>query len=821
VIILALLLLSMFSALQAVIQASGPLGLVSINLQSRETDWSTSNLGTMTFDPEPWPGYSLPTTIQRETAPFYQVCYYPPSRHVHDHWETSGGIELVPPQQFPESPLVSVKVTGPGTMIAVYVEIFDVNLESREDNGATSNLGEITLPYPGTPRSLPTTANVEHGTEQAMYYPASGYVIDHWETSGGVSVPDPYVGELTSVTVDGSGTLRAIYKAVLPPNNPPFTPTTPEWVTTERVLLEGENTGFRSAAIDPDNDNVKITFDWGDGTADTSNWVSSGSFVEQDHSWNIPGMFEVRTKATDNYDPPGESPWSLPLEVTVVTIFGSGDWAGYIVQSPTEPITSVEGSWIVPEFGTELYGRQGIWVGIGGYGHTNLIQTGIATVTRPDHETYYYAFYETWPGLHISDEPDRKNHHIFPRDMIWVKVSESQSMPGRWRIEVKDLTQGWTWVEDGIITLFPPDQTTAEWILELGGGSTNPASSFTSIDFTSAMFETDSTLYELGNVWQIDGVDLLLMDQWRGGVGCTIVSTIRDYGNFEIQDSGNRPPPLLQPITSISLFSSADLHIYDSLGNHLGYNSTSGFIDIQIPNSIFFEDEEVQYALLFNPDEYQIDLVGEENGDFHLHTQTIANETITLDQWINETITIDETKTYYLFHQISLQDLTNSKTVVGQGYNCTISIVITNQGNYTENFNVTAYADATIIGTQLVNLASGALTIITFTWNTTGFAEGNYTISGYATALEGETQIEDNNFTDGWVFITIAGDVTSVTLGVPDGIVNMRDIGALCDKFMTSPANPEWNPNMDINDDGTVNMRDISIACDNFMKTFE
>jgi len=49
-----------------------------------------------------------------------------------------------------------------------------------------------------------------------------------------------------------------------------------------------------------------------------------------------------------------------------------------------------------------------------------------------------------------------------------------------------------------------------------------------------------------------------------------------------------------------------------------------------------------------------------------------------------------------------------------------------------------------IIRTQTVTLESGASTTITFTWNTTGFAKGNYTISAYAWPVPGETDTEDN-----------------------------------------------------------------------------
>ena len=174
---------------------------------------------------------------------------------------------------------------------------------------------------------------------------------------------------------------------------------------------------------------------------------------------------------------------------------------------------------------------------------------------------------------------------------------------------------------------------------------------------------------------------------------------------------------------------------------------------------------------------------------------------------------------YPPIHDVAVVNVTALKTVAGSGFNMSIQITVKNVGNVTETFNVTAYANNTIVETQTVTkLWSGFSKVLTFTWNTTDFAKGNYTINAYATPVLGETYVADNNSTDGWVFVTIAGDVTSHD-GPPDGIVNMRDIGAICNKFMTTPSHPEWDPNMDINDDNVVNMRDIGVACDNFMKT--
>jgi len=65
-------------------------------------------------------------------------------------------------------------------------------------------------------------------------------------------------------------------------------------------------------------------------------------------------------------------------------------------------------------------------------------------------------------------------------------------------------------------------------------------------------------------------------------------------------------------------------------------------------------------------------------------------------------------------------------------------------------------------------------------------------------------------------------DITGATPGVPDGICDMRDIGYLCTKFMTTPSSPDWDPKCDVSGpttgvpDGIVDMRDIGFACSHF-----
>ena len=110
---------------------------------------------------------------------------------------------------------------------------------------------------------------------------------------------------------------------------------------------------------------------------------------------------------------------------------------------------------------------------------------------------------------------------------------------------------------------------------------------------------------------------------------------------------------------------------------------------------------------------------------------------------------------------VAVTGVVPSKTVVSQGSSLNINVIAANQGNYTETFDVTLYANTTVIGTQAVNnMLNGTSTVLTFTWNTGGFATGNYTISAYASPVPGETDTADNTLVDGSVLVTSATSVS-------------------------------------------------------------
>jgi parallel beta-helix repeat protein len=167
----------------------------------------------------------------------------------------------------------------------------------------------------------------------------------------------------------------------------------------------------------------------------------------------------------------------------------------------------------------------------------------------------------------------------------------------------------------------------------------------------------------------------------------------------------------------------------------------------------------------------------------------------------------DDQDRYPIVHRdVAVLNVVSSKTVVGQNYSMNESVTVENQGDYTETFNVTVYANETI-PIEIVQLTLTGETPVTvdFTWNTTGFTYGNYTISAYASPVEGETSTEDNTLVDGWVYVSIPGDING------DQYVNAKDAVILGVAFGSKRGEVRYTPNADINGDDWCNAKDAII----------
>jgi hypothetical protein len=117
--------------------------------------------------------------------------------------------------------------------------------------------------------------------------------------------------------------------------------------------------------------------------------------------------------------------------------------------------------------------------------------------------------------------------------------------------------------------------------------------------------------------------------------------------------------------------------------------------------------------------------------------------------------------------------------VVYQNYSVSINATVKNQGDQTEDFDVTAKYDSNIIGTvHVTGLGIGESKNVTFPWDTHGVARGSYTINVTA-VLAGDVTPVNNTKTYGPVKVTWLGD--------QDGnfTLNEDDFWYFCAYFIT------------------------------------
>jgi len=98
-----------------------------------------------------------------------------------------------------------------------------------------------------------------------------------------------------------------------------------------------------------------------------------------------------------------------------------------------------------------------------------------------------------------------------------------------------------------------------------------------------------------------------------------------------------------------------------------------------------------------------------------------------------------------LIHDITVKAVTVPTGVAYVGVPADISVILQNNGNFTETFSVIAYANATAIDIKSVaSLAPGSNYTLVFTWNTKGVAPGDYIMRAEASAVSRETDVANN-----------------------------------------------------------------------------
>lgn len=131
--------------------------------------------------------------------------------------------------------------------------------------------------------------------------------------------------------------------------------------------------------------------------------------------------------------------------------------------------------------------------------------------------------------------------------------------------------------------------------------------------------------------------------------------------------------------------------------------------------------------------------------------------------------TVDGTFIYPLERDVAVTDVSPSSSSVTAGETVLLDVTVENKGNATETFDVTVSYDSTLIGAQTVTaLAPEGSTALSFSWDTTGVAEGNYTIRAVVDPLSGETEISDNTHS---VVITVTAPPSTIPTELVLGVI--------------------------------------------------
>lgn len=141
-----------------------------------------------------------------------------------------------------------------------------------------------------------------------------------------------------------------------------------------------------------------------------------------------------------------------------------------------------------------------------------------------------------------------------------------------------------------------------------------------------------------------------------------------------------------------------------------------------------------------------------------------------------------------------------------------VTVVVKNNGEIADSFNITTYRDAVPIGSFAVNnLSVGDSRTAVCPWNTSGLAPYyNWTISAQA-PFPGDANPVDNTLVDGQVYVKMYGDVNA------DGHIDIFDLVAGAIAFGATPSDPRWNPQADLVEEfGLVNVFDLTMVMIHF-----
>ncbi len=206
------------------------------------------------------------------------------------------------------------------------------------------------------------------------------------------------------------------------------------------------------------------------------------------------------------------------------------NWAGYAVASsfsdPKSLVTSVSGSWIVPQISpSENDTYSAIWAGIGGFFGQTLIQTG----TEQDcinGTVSYSAWYELLP----SDSMTIQTMDISPGDIITASINLAESSVNMWTISLNDLSTGQSFQQD---FFYDSSRLSAECVVErpeLDNNTITYIANFATVSFSNCTATVNGNTETFGS---LPSVRILMYDT-QGSKLADVSALSSDRSDFKV-----------------------------------------------------------------------------------------------------------------------------------------------------------------------------------------------------------------------------------------------------------------------------------------------
>ncbi len=236
---------------------------------------------------------------------------------------------------------------------------------------------------------------------------------------------------------------------------------------------------------------------------------------------------------------------------TTSALSNDTNWAGYIVasdlQNPQATVTSVSASWTVPTItpsSTDTYSA--VWIGIGGFYDTSLIQAG----TEQDSiqgQIQYSAWVEVLPQTSLTIE----SITVSPGDQINASIQLVDLNTDNWSINMKDLTTNQEY--EGSVS-YSSSQLSAEWIVERPSlasrrsrGILTALADVGTVELTNCQATINGTTGSIGNFSVVQSVmyQTVLPATNAGEIQLAAVSDLTNNGSsFTVETSPSVVPEL-------------------------------------------------------------------------------------------------------------------------------------------------------------------------------------------------------------------------------------------------------------------------------------